>query len=287
MSTSDPKRITEEKDIVRQQWADRAAAFSTLAGGSENPLGAATDLLLAALSRRPGMRVLDVASGVGDPALSVAAAIAPAGGHVTATDLVPEMLNSAAAFASERGITNVSFQQADAEDLPFPDATFDAVTCRFAIMLFPDIQQGLSEMRRVLAADGQLVCMVWGPPEQEATHRTLAVARQSLGLPDDPPSDKPHRFRLSKPGALAAHLRTAGFQKVTEQLHTIPIRWPGTEAAWWAAMLAMNEPLRLALDALDTERQAEIMEEVLTAKRAAEEQEGGVTSAVVLATAVR
>src|SRR5205085_10183488 len=112
--------------------------------------------------------VLDVASGPGEPALSIAAAIAPTGGHVTATDLVPEMLDAATTNASERGVTNVTFQQADAEALPFPDAAFDAVTCRFGVMLFPDVQQARGEMRRGLKPDGQLGGTGWGPREPDA-----------------------------------------------------------------------------------------------------------------------
>ncbi|HEY7907910.1 MAG TPA: methyltransferase domain-containing protein, partial [Thermomicrobiales bacterium] len=79
--------------------------------------------MIAALDITPGMRILDVASGPGEPAISLAAAIAP-DGHVTATDLVPEMLAMAEENARERGIATITFRQADVAALPFPDGEF-------------------------------------------------------------------------------------------------------------------------------------------------------------------
>lgn len=284
MQTPEPGQAARYKEEVRQQWTERAASFRATA----TALSAATDLMLGALDRRPGMRVLDVASGPGEPALSIAAVLASTGGHVTATDLVPEMLAAAEESARARGIANVAFQQADAESLPFPDVTFDAVTCRFGVMLFPDTRAALGEMRRVLRDNGQIVCIVWGPPEQDAMSRTLAVARDALGLAaPPPPPDAPHRFRYAASGALAAQLRAAGFRRVEDTQHTIPIRATGTAEEWWDVMLNMDGALREAVAALDADRRAALRQTVLDAKRAAMAAPGGETSAVVVATGVR
>jgi hypothetical protein len=154
-------------------------------------------------------------------------------------------------------------------------------------MLFPDVQKALGGMRRVLIPGGQLVCVVWGPPEQDAMSRAVAIARKHLALPPPTPPDGPHRFRFSAPGALATQLRAAGFRQVEDAPHTIPVQWPGDIEEWWATMLRMNGAIREALDALDEPRRAAIVQEVFDAKRAAERQEGGETSAVILATAIR
>lgn len=284
MQNPDAAQAATYKEEMRRQWTERAASFRQAA----TALGAATNLLLAALDRRPHMRVLDVASGPGEPALSIAAALAPTGGHVTATDLVPEMLAAAAEESRARGVANVTFQQADAEALPFPDAAFDAVTCRFGVMLFPDAAAALSEMRRVLREGGQVVCIVWGPPERDAMSRTLAVARNALGLTaEPPPPGAPHRFRFSEAGALAAQLHAAGFRHVADAEHVIPIRTPGTAEEWWQAMLRMDDALRAAVAALDDARRAALERTVFDAKRAAMDAPGGETSAVIVATAVR
>jgi SAM-dependent methyltransferase len=280
------QEMNRQKEAIRQQWAGRASTFAAMAGKQAMALQAATDLLLTVLRLRPAMHILDVASGPGEPAISIAAAVAPEGGHVTATDLVPEMLAAAERNARARGVTNLAFQHADAEALPFADAAFDAVTCRFGVMLFPNTQQALREIRRVLKPDGQFVAMVWGPQAQDAMFKSLAAVRRAVELPPPPGPDTPHRFRFSAPGALAAQLRAAGFREVEEQSHTIPMRWQGSAEEWWEAMQKMNGALRDAVAALDADRRAALVWEVLDDKRAAQ-RDGSETSAVIVASAVR
>lgn len=99
---------------------------------------------------QPDWRVLDVATGGGHTALRFAPHVA----SVLATDLTQEMLAVAEAFIAAKGITNVSFQRADACDLPFDDATFDCVTCRIAPHHFPDIFKFVRECARVVKPGG-------------------------------------------------------------------------------------------------------------------------------------
>ena len=99
--------------------------------------------------------VLDIATGVGFAAFAVAPKVA----HVTATDLTYEMLVKARELASERGMSNVEFQVAAAESLPFAAESFDVVTCRIAPHHFQDVRAFLSESYRVLRTSG-LFCMI-------------------------------------------------------------------------------------------------------------------------------
>jgi len=285
MSIPDPAESERMKEAARRNWAERAAIWRTMTGARGGMWQAATDLMIDALAVRHGMRVLDVASGPGEPALSIAAAIAP-DGHITATDLTPEMLASAAENARARGVANIAFRQADAEALPFPDASFDAVTCRFGAMLFPDIRRALGEMRRVLVPGGRVVCLIWGPPEQNAQMRPLAVVRRYVDLPEPAPGE-PHRFRFAAPGELAGHLRAAGFWRVEDATHDIAMQWYGTAAERWEAMRKNNRRMAAAITALAPEQQAALTREVLDAIGAEERREGGGTAAVVLATGMR
>ncbi len=285
MSTPDPATNDERKEEMRRNWAERAVVWRTMTGARGGMWQAATDLMINALAVHPGMRVLDVASGPGEPALSIAAAIAP-DGQVTATDLTPEMLASAEENARARGVATIAFRQADAESLPFPDGSFDAVTCRFGAMLFPDIQKALGEMRRVLVPDGQVVCLIWGPPERNAQMRPLAVVRRVCHLPEPAPGE-PHRFRFSASGELAGHLRAAGFRQVTDATHDIAMQWHGTAEEQWEAMLKNNRRMAAAVAALVPTQHAELTREVLDAIRAEERREGGGTAAVILVTGRR
>src|SRR5207248_65332 len=125
----------------------------------------ATDAIVALAQPRPGMSVLDVASGTGAPGLQIARAVAPTG-HVTATDLNAEPLKIAAERARERSLTNISFEVADAHRLQFADASFDLVTSRCGVMFFSDLPRALSEIRRVLKPGGRVALLAWGPLDQ-------------------------------------------------------------------------------------------------------------------------
>jgi ubiquinone/menaquinone biosynthesis C-methylase UbiE len=98
------------------------------------------------LRPEPAWTVLDVATGAGHTALAMAPHVA----RVIATDLTPEMLAETCRLATERGIANVETKLADAEALPFPDATFDLVTCRLAFHHFPHPSAAMREFARVL-----------------------------------------------------------------------------------------------------------------------------------------
>lgn len=109
-------------------------------------------------------QALDVATGGGHTAL----AVAPHVGRVTVTDLTPRMLEKAREFILQQGITNAVFQVADAEQLPFADATFERVTCRIAAHHFPDVAQFVYEVARVLKTGGLFLlidCMAPGDPQ--------------------------------------------------------------------------------------------------------------------------
>ena len=97
--------------------------------------------------------VLDIATGAGHTAL----AFAKAGARVTATDLTPEMLEQARVFLKSQNIHQVSFQEASAEELPFEDESFNAVTCRIAAHHFVDIGAFVQEVARVLKPTGQFL----------------------------------------------------------------------------------------------------------------------------------
>src|ERR1700681_2121206 len=167
MSAPDPSKIQKFREHLHQEWTgDRTVAawrkwHAQIAAFTQG----ATEAILESAHLRPGMRVLDLASGVGDPALSIAREVAPSG-RVTATDLGPGMMSLAEELARKKGLTNIEFRVASADSLPFPDASYDAVTCRFGVMFFPDPGAALRECLRVLKPGGRATFVAWGPKEQ-------------------------------------------------------------------------------------------------------------------------
>lgn len=149
--------------------------------------------VLRFLEPTPAMSVLDVATGAGHTAV----AVAPRVREVVAIDIAPAMLRRTQELAEARGVTNVSTELMDVEAMRFPDACFDAATCRIAPHHFIDIDQALREIARVLRPGGPFVVEDSAVPEdsdldqflndleriRDATHvRSLTAQQWNLKL---------------------------------------------------------------------------------------------------------
>lgn len=202
----------------RRDWTEAAEGWRKWWSPLEAALGPVGDRLIQLAAVRPGHRVLDVATGIGEPAVTAARLVGPAG-RVVGTDISPGMLKVARDRASELGLGNVEFHEIDAEALDLPESSFDATLCRFGLMFLPDVDRSLVGMRRLLVPGGRFAASVWGPPERYpmATAAFGAVARV-LELPPPAPGT-PGLFSLADADALAGKLRVAGFADVhTETL---------------------------------------------------------------------
>jgi len=159
-------RARDSKQLSQERYARYAEGYVDSAAHAR---GEELERLVEIARPRPDWRVLDVATGAGHTALRFAPVVA----SVTATDITPRMVETAQRFISEKGVTNVDFQRADAEDLPFEDESFDLVTCRIAPHHFPDCPRFVRESWRVLKAGGLLLVQDHVLPEEEATGRRV------------------------------------------------------------------------------------------------------------------
>lgn len=196
-------------------------------------------LIAAAAAVTTGSHVLDLGSGHGEPALSFSQLVGPTG-HVTATDLSAEMLLLAQENAGILGLTNIAFAPVDASDLPFPAASFDAVTSRFGAMYFPDPAQTFAEILRVLRPMGRAAFAVWGHADTVPWYaEPMRILRRCLTLPiPDPAAPGPFRFGVA--GSLSGILKHAGWSDVQEATHAITLTWPGPAAAYVAFIEALH-----------------------------------------------
>src|SRR5262249_37539176 len=160
----------------------------------------------------------------------LAAAVAP-GGTVTATDLSAGMLAVVEENARKERLSNVRTRQADVESLPFPDAQFDRLTCRFGAMFFVDAPRAMHECLRVLKPGGKAVFVVWGAPQQPF-FLPAAILRKFVNIPDPEPGS-PHIFRYAAPGSLPDVLCSAGFLQVSEEILRVPCERSGTPESGW------------------------------------------------------
>lgn len=174
----------------------------------------AIEPLLDAAGVRPGTRALDVACGPGH----LAAAAARRGAHATGVDFSSTMVAQA-----RRLHPSVEFREGDAEDLPFSDGAFDAVTIAFGMLHFARPDRALAEARRVLASGGRCAFTVWDAPERAVTFGLILRAIEAHGDRNVPLPAGPDFFRFSEPAEIRRSLTSAGFEDA--QVTTIPLVW--------------------------------------------------------------
>jgi len=261
MSAPDPAKIQKFREHLHQEWTVTAwrkwhAQIATFTQG-------ATEAILEAARLRPGMRVLDLASGVGDPALSIAREVAPSG-RVTATDLGPGMMSLAEELARKRGLTNIEFREANAESLPFADKSYDVLTCRFGVMFFPDLPKALSECFRVLKPLGRAAFVAWGKKEQPFFTTTAGIVLKHVPVPPPPPDpDAPSLFMFGDRDRLRRALEVAGFSNVHEEDRIVAGRWASSVEEYWEQFTEVAAPFRPLIDQLTPEKKAQAKTEIL------------------------
>ena len=220
-----------------------------------------TDALLDFAQVLPGMRVLDLASGTGEPALTLSPLVGEQG-EVVGTDVNAQPLEIAAQRAAAKGIRNTTFRVADAHALPFPDASFDRVTSRFGVMYFGNVVQALREARRVLKPGGRIALVAWGRFEQPYFHAIAGTVFKHAGAPLLQPNE-PSPFRFCEAGSLAAALREAGFQNAEDRSTKVPWVWEGTPAEVWEYFRDVAAPFRPMIDRIPADKLDAVTDEVL------------------------
>ena len=229
-----------QRRVQRYGWDRAAAAYEP---SWQAQLAPAHELMLQMAGLRPGERVLDVACGTGLVSFRAAAAVG-AGGAVVGTDISGEMVEAAARVASLRGVGHVRFERADAEDLPFADACFDAAMCGLGLMYVPDPVRALREMRRVLRPCGRAVAAVWGARSACGWAEIFPIVDARVA------SDVcPLFFHLGTRDTLARSFAAAGFTDVGVERIKTELRYASAEAALAAAF--RGGPVALAYSRFD------------------------------------
>jgi SAM-dependent methyltransferase len=267
MSALDPAKIQKFREHLHQEWTgDRTvAAWRKWHAQIATFTQGATKAILEATHLRPGLRVLDLASGVGDPALSIAREVAPSG-RVTATDLGPGMMSLAEELARKKGLTNIEFREANAESLPFADKSYDVLTCRFGVMFFPDLPKALHECYRVLKPGGRAGFVAWGKKEQPFFTTTAGIVLKHVPVPPPPPDpDAPSLFMFGDRDRLRRALEAAGFSNVHEEDRIVAGRWASSVEEYWEQFTEVAAPFRPLIDQLTAEKKTQAKAEILAA----------------------
>ena len=216
------------------------------------------DQLISLAEISEGQKVLDVASGTGEPSLTIARRF---GSRITLTgvDGAEAMVAAADEKAQREGLQGISFQKMKAERLTFPSNQFDRVISRFGVMLFDDPLAGLQEMRRVLKEGGKMAIAVWGEfSKMESLYHIWEALMKRL--PEEKRLPTPKMADLGAPGKLEALLLEAGLKKHEVKPFPLFYRFDSFESYWKISTEAgaLKEPL----DHLSPIDQKKLKEEV-------------------------
>lgn len=224
-----------------------------------------TDLLIRDAGVKPGDTVLDLATGTGEPALTVAKSVGSKG-RVVGVDLSPGMLSVAKERAAAQGITNVTFQLNDKDDLPaLHDNSFDAAVCRFGLMFMPDPARILTSIRRVLRPHGKVAVATWSPPDKVPFFSIVSkiVTSHFPDIKPMPPGVPGGVFGIPSQEMLGGIFGKAGLTRFKSQLVQLTFFQNTTPEEYWEAMSEMGGPLVALLAKTTPEKRKMIGDDVV------------------------
>ena len=196
----------------KQEWNSVAPAWQKWWKTIERGTEGVSRRLVELAEIKPGSRVLDIATGMGEPALTAANQVGKSG-QVLATDISPQMLSFAKQRAISLGLQDViEFKEGDAETIDLPPSTFDAALCRFGLMLFQDFKASLSNIYRSLVEGGHFAAAVWASPDKVPFIFVPlnTVLKETNSQP--PPPGSPGPFSMSELNSLKNSYLTPGFK---------------------------------------------------------------------------
>ncbi len=263
--TTQPFDPVQYKARQRQDWGNVAAGWKQWWKTIERGAQPVSNRLVELAGIQPGQRVLDVATGIGEPAVTVARRVGPTG-RVVATDQAPQMLAIARERAAELGLQNIEFRELDAEALDFPESSFNAILCRWGMMFLPNLRTALTAMWRSLTPGGQLAAAVWSDP---ATVPLISVAMNTVreqlqALP--PPPGVPGPFSLADALMLEQTLANVGFRDVGSERLTVTFEFASAED-YTRFQQTIAAPIQAMLADLASRKQARIWRAVTDAVR--------------------
>jgi ubiquinone/menaquinone biosynthesis C-methylase UbiE len=247
---------------VMSRWSASAPFWEKHRDVIRHMFAPVTDALIETIELGGQDVVLDVATGPGEPALTVAATVGP-NGKIFGIDPVPDMVAAARREADRRGLANAQFDVGFADHLPFPAHTFDAAISRFGVMFFPSPAESVREMLRVLKPGRKLALAVWHFADRNPFHYTLFRAVEPyIGLAPTAP-DAPDAFRFAAPGRLREVINDAGALASTERLLQFTIEAPISAEEFWKLRREMSDKLRDKIAMLSEEQMTEVTRRAL------------------------
>lgn len=252
MPAQTPEAVIEAQ---RQDWNRVAPGWDKWDQFFNRTMAFINHRLVADARVRPGLRVLDLGSGTGYPAI-LAGEVVGAEGMVIGIDLAESMLAVAARKAKTLGLQQVSFRTGDVTSLPFETGSIDAVISRFCLMFLPEIPKAAAEIARVLKPGGYVAAAVWSSPEKNPFIRIPMDVIKSITPLPPPDPEAPGIFRLAKPGDLAGMLQRAGLTPLDDEEFTAEVAYESGEE-FFRGLMDIAAPIQNLFRKLTPAQQAD------------------------------
>ena len=248
-----PWKYSDEyyREYTRTTWNESAVGYTGFMRALE-PFRAA---LIDRLDPHEGERILDLGTGPGEPAMSVAERVGSRG-HVAGVDLSEKMVAMAREAADRRGLRNLEFQAMDCTSLSYPSNQFDALVCSFGFQIFTDPEKAAREAHRVLRAEGRICASVWSTGDRVPFLHAIIGPMLEHAEPDES-GYLPTPYETGGPGEMVAFLEAAGFRNGAEERveHTVRLR----SAEEYLDLLLKGTPIGHSLSEEDAAVQAEVL----------------------------
>lgn len=207
-------QLEKLKEVQKAAWNKSSAGWKKWDQLMMQFLQPLNDEMISKLNFKSSDFVLDVATGTGEPGLTIASKLTT--GKVTGIDLSENMLAVANENAALRKIKNFETVCGDVTEMPFKDATFDGIICRLGFMLFPDMHLALNEMLRVLKPGGRICASVWNGSEKNSwVSNSMDVMINRLDL-NRPAPGAPGIYRCAEKGIMTSLFSSAGLINIEE-----------------------------------------------------------------------
>ena len=259
MSNIDPKQF---KEAQRKSWDSVAIGWQKWWKTFEKDAQNLSNHLVELAKINSSSKVLDIATGIGEPAITAAKKIGSGNGHVLATDISSQMLSIARQRAASLGLQDViEFKEGDAETISLPALAFNAVLCRWGLMFLPDLKDGLSNIYGSLVNGGYLAAAVWASPDKVPfLSVSMNAVVKETGKPM-PPSGTPGPFKLADQSIITNALSECGFKDIAVERINVIFTFSSAEE-YTQFNQAIAAPINAMLADQSQERKEEIWEAV-------------------------
>jgi ubiquinone/menaquinone biosynthesis C-methylase UbiE len=206
---------------------------------------------------KPGQRVLDIATGIGEPSIT-AAKVVGTGGHVLATDFSRQMLANAKERATSLRLQDIiEFKETDAENLDLANSSFDAALCRWGLMLFPNLDTAIGKIYSSLVSGGRFAAAVWADATKVPVISLAARIIGSHGQMSPPVQGVPNPFSLSDTNKLENSLARAGFRDIHTEKEIVTFEFE-SGGDYCRYCQAVSVSARTALSQVTEERKVDV-----------------------------